>query len=225
MGAESQRMKKRLNYTNIKLYFFLKRLVDIIGSLVGLIIGFPILMLISILIKLDSKGPVIFKQKRVGSGGREFEMFKFRTMVIDAEKILHEDPKLLELYKKSSYKIKDDPRVTKIGKFLRKSSLDELPQLFNILMGKMSLVGPRAYKKDEVENQLKLHPELKKQAEFVINTKPGLTGVWQTSGRSEIGFEKRILLDYSYVVRKNIFFDLGIIFKTFPAVLKSKGAW
>lgn len=225
MGAESQRMKKRLNSTNIKLYFFLKRLMDIIGALVGLVIGFPILMLISILIKLDSKGPVIFKQKRLGAGRKEFKMFKFRTMVVDAEKILQSDPSLMETYKKSSYKIKDDPRVTKVGKILRKFSLDELTQLINILRGEMSIVGPRAYKKDEVENQLDVYPELKKHAELVMNVKPGLTGVWQISGRSEIGFEQRIVLDYNYANKASILFDILIILKTIPAVLKSKGAW
>lgn len=207
------------------MYFFLKRLIDIAGSFVSLILGFPFFLVIAVLIKINSKGPVFFKQKRVGAGGKEFEMFKFRTMVVDAEKILQSDPKLMEIYKKNSYKIKDDPRVTKVGKTLRKFSLDELPQLINIFNGDMSIVGPRAYKKDEIENQLKLHPELKKCAKRATDIKPGLTGVWQISGRSEIGFEQRIVLDYNYATKTSILFDIAIILKTIPVVLKSKGAW
>lgn len=199
--------------------------MDIAGSGIVIILGSPVLCVISFLIKLDSRGPVIFRQRRVGFKGKEFEMFKFRTMVVDAEKILENSKELLETYKKNSYKIKEDPRVTKVGKFLRKSSLDELPQFFNILMGQMSIVGPRAYKKDEFVNQLEQHPTLKKFAQVVMNIKPGLTGIWQISGRSEIGFEKRILLDYDYAKKRNIFFDIGIILKTLPAVLKPRGAW
>ncbi len=225
MGAESQRIMLYLNSLNEKTYFFLKRLIDIIGSTFSLIVGFPLLAVISVLIKLDSKGPVIFKQKRVGAGNWEFEMFKFRTMVIDAETILQTNSQLMDIYKNSSYKIKDDPRVTRVGKLLRKYSLDELPQLVNILKGEMSIVGPRAYKKDEIENQLKIHPELRGYSKKVMNIKPGLTGIWQTSGRSEIGFEKRMMLDYEYQKKKSFLFDLLLILKTFPAVLKSKGAW
>lgn len=224
-GAERERLHIMLSDITVRVFYFLKRVMDIFGSLIGIIFGSPILLAIAILIKNGSEGPIIFKQRRLGLHGKEFEMYKFRTMVINAENILQNDPELLELYKKSSYKIKDDPRVTKIGKFLRKSSLDELPQLFNILKGEMSIVGPRAYKKDEMISQSELHPELKHYSGYVINTKPGLTGVWQISGRSEIGFEKRILLDYQYAIRRNIFFDIQVILKTVPVVLKSKGAW
>ncbi|MFS8158758.1 MAG: sugar transferase [Candidatus Roizmanbacteria bacterium] len=214
-----------LYWINDRLYFGLKRLIDFICSLLGIIIGSPLLIAIALLIKSDSPGPVIFRQKRMGLYGKEFRIFKFRTMVVDAEKVLENDPKLLEAYQKNSYKIKDDPRVTKIGDFLRKSSLDELPQLFNIFSGDMSIVGPRAYKKDEMENQLSIHPELKKFAETVIDIKPGLTGMWQISGRSEIGFEKRILLDYDYANKKSILFDMAVMLKTVPVVLLSRGAW
>lgn len=224
-GSEIQRFKIFEEIIRIRFYYFVKRTLDVFLSLMAIIFGFPLFLLIAILIKLDSKGPVIFKQKRMGLGGKEFWMFKFRTMVVDAEKILENSPKLLEIYKKNSYKIKNDPRITKIGIFLRKSSLDELPQVFNILKGDMAIVGPRAYKKDEIENQVQIHKDLKKYAIHVINTKPGLTGIWQTSGRSEIGFENRIILDYQYAIKRNIFFDLLLILKTFPIVLKSKGAW
>lgn len=209
----------------IRLFYISKRIVDILGSLIGIILGFPVFLIIAVSIKKGSPGPIIFKQKRLGLHRKEFEMYKFRTMVIDAENILQNDPKLLEIYRKNSYKIKDDPRVTQIGKLLRKSSLDELPQLFNILKGEMSIVGPRAYKSDEITSQLELHPDLKKHADYVVNTKPGLTGVWQINGRSEIGFDNRILLDYEYAIKRSILFDIGIIFKTIPVVLKSKGAW
>jgi lipopolysaccharide/colanic/teichoic acid biosynthesis glycosyltransferase len=224
-GAEIERIHIMLSNISIRIFYFLKRIMDITGSLIGITLGSPLLLTIAVLIKNGSAGPVIFKQRRIGLRGKEFEMYKFRTMVINAENILQNNPELLELYKKNSYKIKEDPRVTKIGKFLRKSSLDELPQLINILKGEMSIVGPRAYKKDEMDCQLELHPELRNNAEYVINTKPGLTGVWQISGRSEIGFEKRILLDYQYAIRRDIFFDIQIILKTIPVVLKSKGAW
>lgn len=224
-GAEIERLHIVLSNILVRTFYFLKRIMDITGSLAGIILGSPVLLTIAILIKVGSEGSAIFKQRRIGLRGKEFGMYKFRTMVNDAENILQNNPELLELYKKNSYKIKEDPRVTKIGKFLRKSSLDELPQVFNILKGEMSIVGPRAYKRDELDCQLELHPELKKFAEYVVNTKPGLTGVWQISGRSEIGFEKRILLDYQYAIRRNIFFDLQIILKTIPVVLKSKGAW
>lgn len=199
--------------------------MDIIGSGLGIIIVSPLLIISAILIKITSEGPIIFKQKRMGLGGKEFGMYKFRTMVINAEEVLMKDPKLLEEYKNNSYKIRNDPRVTTVGKIFRKTSIDELPQLLNILTGEMSIVGPRAYKKDEIESQLEIHPELKEKADVVINTKPGLTGVWQTSGRSEIGFDKRLLMDYEYATKKSILFDIWLIIKTVPAVLKSRGAW
>lgn len=224
-GAEIQRIKQCLNQINIWVYYKFKRFIDIFSSVIGLMIGSPILFLIFLFIKIDSRGPAIFKQKRVSIGWKEFEMFKFRTMIVNAEEILQNNLELLKIYKKSNYKIKDDPRVTRVGKILRKFSLDELPQLINILKGEMSLVGPRAYKKDEIKNQLKIHPELNKYAQLVIGTKPGLTGIWQVSGRSEVGFEKRFIMDYGYASKRNILFDFLIILKTIPVVLKSKGAW
>ncbi|NMB91698.1 sugar transferase [candidate division WWE3 bacterium] len=209
----------------LSFYSFFKRLLDVVGSLLGIVLGFPVLFFTYILIILDSKGPAVFKQTRLGKDNKLFEMYKFRTMVINAEEILKNDPNLLREYQSNSYKIKNDPRVTRVGNFLRKSSLDELPQLFNILKGEMSIVGPRAYKPDELATQLKKHPELRSLAEPVIKTKPGLTGLWQTSGRSNIGFEERIKLDNRYAISQNLFFDLWLILKTIPAVLKSRGAY
>ena len=218
-GAITQRVKL------LTFYSFSKRLLDIVGSLIGIILGFPVLSLVYILIILDSEGPAVFKQTRLGKNNKLFEMYKFRTMVINAEEILKNDPELLKEYQSNSYKVKNDPRVTRVGNFLRKSSMDELPQLFNILKGEMSIVGPRAYKPDELMTQLRKYPELRSFAEIVIKTKPGLTGLWQTSGRSNIGFEDRIKLDNRYATTRSLIYDIWLILKTIPAVLKSRGAY
>lgn len=225
LGAEFERLNIYLDYLRSQGYYFLKRSLDILGSFIGLLLGFPFLALISLLIKLDSQGPIFFKQRRVGKNGKEFYMYKFRTMVVNAEEILEKDPKLLELYKMNSYKIRNDPRVTRVGDLLRRSSMDELPQLINILTGEMSVVGPRAYKRDELEFHTNRRGDLKLYVDGAISIKPGLTGVWQTSGRSEIGFDDRIILDYEYSKRESILFDIYLIFKTVPTVLLSRGAW
>jgi len=151
-------------------------------------------------------------------------MFKFRTMFVNAEEILRSDPVLWAEYQKD-FKIKNDPRVTKVGKFLRKSSLDELPQIINILEGEMSIVGPRAYRKEELEHQVKTYPNVIKQLDLVLTIKPGLTGAWQVSGRSNISFEKRMEIDYNYAKKKSTMYDILLIFLTIPAVFRSKGAW
>ena len=151
-------------------------------------------------------------------------MFKFRTMFVNAEEILRSDPVLCAEYQKD-FKIKNDPRVTKVGKFLRKSSLDELPQIINILKGEMSIVGPRAYRKEELEHQVKTYPNVIKQLDLVLTIKPGLTGAWQVSGRSNISFEKRMEIDYNYAKKKSTMYDILLIFLTIPAVFRSKGAW
>ncbi|PIS22229.1 sugar transferase, partial [candidate division WWE3 bacterium CG08_land_8_20_14_0_20_41_10] len=153
-----------------------------------------------------------------------FDMFKFRTMFVNAEEILRSDPVLWAEYQKD-FKIKNDPRVTKVGKFLRKSSLDELPQIINILKGEMSIVGPRAYRKEELEHQVKTYPNVIKQLDLVLTIKPGLTGAWQVSGRSNISFEKRMEIDYNYAKKKSTMYDILLIFLTIPAVFRSKGAW
>lgn len=211
------------------MYGFLKRVMDIIGSTIGLIILLPIFFVITLLIKLDSPGPVLADTpKRVGKNGKLFRMYKFRSMVIGAHDLLHLDPRYKELFKKyqrNSYKlsIDEDPRITKIGKFIRKSSIDELPQLFNILKGEMSLVGPRAYYPSELEEQQKKYPETGKFVKIILNSKPGLTGVWQTSGRSDINFDKRVQMDADYTEKKSILYDIGLLLQTVPAVIFSKG--
>lgn len=195
----------------------IKRAMDIILSLTAIICLSPVLLLIAILIKLDSKGPVLFEQERIGYKKKRFNMYKFRSMVVDAE-AQFEKVKTLNETNHIMFKSKDDPRITRVGKFLRKSSLDELPQLFNILKGDMSIVGPRPPLERELLNYEKWH--------HVKFLRPqGLTGLWQVSGRSEItDFDDVIHLDYQYNKNWNILFDMKIILKTIPVVLFAKGA-
>lgn len=208
---------------------FTKRAIDIVFSLIIIIFFLPVILVLSLLIKLDSKGPIFADTpERVGKNGKLFKMYKFRSMVQNAHKLLREDPELAKLYedyKKGSYKLKEDPRITKIGKFIRKHSLDEVPQLFNILKGDMSLVGPRAYYPDELEEQQKKYPKTKQQVKEVLSIKPGLTGFWQVSGRSEIHFDRRIAMDAEYVKKRSIIYDLWIILKTPVVMIVGKGAF
>ena len=207
------------------LYDFAKRLTDIVGSLVGLILLSPVLILVSIAIKLDSPGPILADTPmRAGNGGKLFRLYKFRSMVQNAQKILENNPKLLEEYKKNSYKIFNDPRVTSIGKIIRRFSIDEFPQFLNILKGEMSLVGPRAYYPYELEEQQKNYPESRKYVKVILSGKPGLTGVWQVTGRSEINFDKRVKMDAGYVKKRSLIYDFWIMLKTIPAVLSGRGA-
>lgn len=206
-------------------YDSLKRLIDITGSVAGIILSAFLMFLIAIMIKIDSRGPVFADTpKRVGKNGRLFKMYKFRSMVVGAHDMLQKDPKLLEQYKLNSYKINDDPRVTRVGRFIRKVSIDELPQLFNIFQGDMSIVGPRAYYPFELEEQQHNYPQTAEFVKIILQGKPGLTGVWQISGRSKINFDKRVEMDAQYLQRKSILYDIGIILKTIPAVLTGRGA-
>ena len=206
----------------------LKRLVDIIGSVILLIIFSPVCILISILIKLDTHGPVLADTpERVGKDGKLFKMFKFRSMIVNAHDMLRVDPdykNLYEQYKRNSYKLKKDPRVTNIGKFIRKHSLDEIPQLLNILRGEMSLVGPRAYYPDELSDQQKKYHHTKVLVKKVLSIRPGITGFWQVSGRSEVNFDKRIAMDALYVEKRSLLYDLRILIVTPWAMISGKGA-
>lgn len=184
----------------------------------------PILTVVAIAIYLNSPGPVIFVQKRVGQGGKIFNFYKFRSMIINAEEILYQNKKLLAEYKRNSYKIFDDPRVTTVGKLIRKTSLDEFPQFVNVIKGEMSVVGPRAYKPDELEEQLRKYPEAEDFVQDLLKVKPGITGPWQVSGRSEINFDERVKMDAYYANRRSILYDLLIILKTPLAVVRGKGA-
>ena len=211
-------------------YDLTKRLMDLCLSIIGIVILSPLILVISIAIKLDSPGPVLADTpKRVGHRGKLFRMFKFRSMFVGAHDILHNDPKykdLLEKYKKNSYKLDmdEDPRITRIGKFIRRTSLDELPQLINILQGEMSVVVPRAYYPFELDEQQIKYPTSRKFVKVILSGKPGLSGVWQVSGRSEINFDKRVEMDAYYVQRKSILYDIYIILRTIPAVLTGRGA-
>ncbi len=210
------------------LYEICKRLIDIIGSLVGLTVFLPIYLVTVIAIEIDSPGTILADTpKRVGKNGSLFRLLKFRSMIPNAHNLLHTDPrfkKLLEEYKKSSYKLHDDPRVTKVGKFIRKHSIDEIPQFLNVLRGEMSLVGPRAYYPFELEEQQKKYPNTVALVKEVLTIKPGATGQWQVSGRSEINFDKRIEMDAQYARRKSILYDLMILIKTPVAMITGKGA-
>ncbi|MGG7142767.1 sugar transferase [Clostridium nigeriense] len=198
------------------IYSLLKRLIDIIGALFGLILLSPILIIVGFLIKLESKGPIIFAQKRVGLNGKEFKMYKFRSMVANAEEIKE---KLKEKNEMSGpmFKIKDDPRITKVGKFIRKTSIDELPQLINVLKGDMSLVGPRPSLPNEVKE---FEPWMLKRLEV----KPGITCFWQVMGRNNIDFENWMKLDIKYVNERSLWLDIKLIFKTFFVLFGDENA-
>lgn len=198
-----------------KSYKVFKRSIDIIGSLFGiLMLGF-VFIITAIAIKLeDPKGPVFFAQRRIGINGKEFNMYKFRSMITDAEKKLDSLLKQNEV-QGAMFKMKDDPRVTKVGKFIRKKSIDELPQLFNVLKGEMSLVGPRP----PLPREVKQYSDYDKQRLQVV---PGCTGLWQVSGRSTLGFKEMVDLDIKYIENRSIIFDLNIIIKTALMLISNK---
>lgn len=201
---------------NKTVYNFIKRTIDVLGSLCGLILLSPLLLVIGILIRSDSKGPIIFAQKRVGLKGKEFKMYKFRSMVVNAEEL---KDKLKENNEMSGpmFKMKDDPRITKIGKFIRKTSIDELPQLINVLKGDMSLVGPRPSLPKEVKE---FEPWMIRRLEV----KPGLTCYWQVMGRNSIDFEDWMKLDIKYVNERSLWLDIKLIFKTFFVLFGDENA-
>lgn len=217
-GINIEKNKVILESTKISrnMYEFFKRLIDIVCSLFALIILAPILLLVAAAIKLESKGPVIFEQKRVGLNNKLFKMYKFRSMVVNAEEL---KKKLEDQNERNGpmFKIKNDPRVTNVGRFIRKTSIDELPQLVNILKGEMSIVGPRPSLPDEV-NQFEpwMFDRLK--------VRPGLTCYWQVEGRDDIEFEDWMKLDVKYVKDRNMILDLKLIFKTFFVFLGDKNA-
>jgi len=210
------------------LYGTAKRLLDLIVAIVILVVFSPFFLIIPILIKFDSPGPVFADiPMRVGKGRKLFRMYKFRSMIINAHKLLKTDPKFRKLhqqYKKNSYKLKKDPRITSIGHFLRRFSLDELPQIFNVLKGEMSIVGPRAYYPDEIKAQQEVYPQTQKHVKELLRVKPGITGFWQVTGRSEVNFDKRVKMDAEYANCQSIWQDLIIILKTPWAMISGKGA-
>ena len=209
------------HHLTFKSNLFLKRVLD-----VGLIVFFspfilPVFLILAILVKCTSKGPIFYGHKRIGKNGKVIKCWKFRSMCVDAEdrlqKILDENPEMREQWERER-KFENDPRVTKFGKILRKTSLDELPQLINILLGEMSFVGPRPVTEDELE-------KYGKYKDYVLSVLPGLSGMWQTSGRSDTSYEDRIMYDTYYIQNWSIWLDLWILIKTVWVVLKGKGAY
>ena len=197
-------------------YIFMKRCIDLILSLIGMIVLIPVFIITAIAIKLDSKGKVIFAQERVGYKGKIFKMYKFRSMVSNAEEL---KSKLLDKNEMSGpmFKMKEDPRVTKVGKFIRKTSIDELPQIINVIKGEMSLVGPRPSLPNEVE---KFEPWMLER----LSVKPGLTCYWQISGRNDIDFDDWMKMDIKYINDRNLIVDLKTILKTFAVLFGDEHA-
>jgi exopolysaccharide biosynthesis polyprenyl glycosylphosphotransferase len=196
----------------------MKRLIDIVGSVVFLLVLMPLLAVVALLIRLDSSGPVLFVQERVGFNKRRFKLLKFRTMVVEADR----QQQMLEHLNEAEgpvFKIKNDPRITRVGKFLRRFSIDELPQFFNVLKGDMSLVGPRPLPLRDVE---RIDAQWHKRR---FSIKPGITCLWQVNGRSNISFSEWVRMDLDYIDKWSLGLDLLILMKTIPAVLKGPGAY
>lgn len=205
-------------------YTLVKRILDICVALVLSIVFLPVWVIIPLLIVLTSPGPILYRHKRVGKNGKEFFMYKFRSMVTDADFILHKQNKeLLKKFKAGDWKLeaKDDPRITPLGRILRALTIDEFPQIYNVLIGDMSMVGPRAYLKKELTEQVQKYPKAKEYLPYVLSTKPGITGLWQVSGRNEVSFDKRAELDAQYVKGMSLWMDLKILFLT-PKAMISK---
>lgn len=199
-------------------FIFLKRTIDIFGSLFLIVIFSPIMLITAFLVKKSSPGPIIFKQKRVGKDSKPFYMYKFRSMYIgDNDRRLKEGyPDLWKKYKDAGWKLpmEEDPRITPIGKKIRSLTIDEFPQLFNVLKGEMSLIGPRAYREEELQEYEEKYPHTKKFIKDIRSAKPGITGLWQTSGRNDLSFEQRAKLDSDYVRKKSIWQETKILLKT-----------
>ncbi|MCL4387186.1 sugar transferase [Patescibacteria group bacterium] len=205
-----------------------KRSIDLTGSIFFLLLFSPLLLIAAVLIKMTSPGPVFADiPRRVGKNGKLFRLYKFRSMIVNAHRLMKTDPKfknLYKVYKESSYKLYQDPRVTNIGRVIRRYSIDEMPQFINVFKGEMSIVGPRAYYQDELLEQQKKYPYTKELVKEVLKVKPGITGYWQVSGRSEVNFDKRIEMDAYYAKKRSILFDILIILKTPWAMISGKGA-
>lgn len=203
------------------MYDPIKRFIDITLSLILIVIFLPVWIIIPILIKLDSPGPIFYKHRRIGKDSKGFWMYKFRSMVHNADAIIKRNKKLLEEFKNGDWKLEKDPRITPLGRIMRSITIDEFPQLVNVLKGEMSIVGPRAYVKTELKEQGKKYPETKAMIKDILTIKPGITGPWQTSGRNIIPFNVRAKLDAKYARNKSMLQDIIIILKT-PMAMFSK---
>lgn len=210
-------------------YEYIKRIMDIILAVVLGILFSPICLITAAAIKLESPNGPIFADipLRMGRDGHRFRLHKFRSMIPNAHSLLRTDPKfkqLFEEYKKSSFKLHNDPRVTKVGKLIRKYSLDEIPQFINVIKGDMSVVGPRPYYPDEIEVQQEKYPHTKRLIKAALSVRPGITGHWQVNGRSDINFDKRIEMDAAYAQNLSLWYDLKILIKTPLAMISGRGA-
>lgn len=216
--ACANRLKFKLWMSFKYLPHYLKRSVDIMASSILLLVLLPFFVLLAVVIKLESRGPILFKQRRIGKYGKSFWMWKFRSMHVDAEQQRLAMERQNEMQNGVIFKIKRDPRITRVGRFIRRASIDELPQLFNVLMGDMSLVGPRPPLPSEVDCY---SPHDRGRLDVL----PGITCFWQISGRSDIPFPKQVKMDIDYIEKQSFFLDMMILIKTLPAVITGKGAY
>lgn len=210
--------KRAAWYAGMGLARALKRVIDVLGALLGLLLLSPLFLVVAVAIKWHDRGPVFFTQKRVGQWGREFDCPKFRTMVLDAEALKQRLLAQNDHKDGVTFKMKHDPRITPVGRFLRKASIDELPQLWSVLMGHMSMVGPRPPVPQEVEKYT-----LSQRRR--LDVKPGLTCFWQVEGRGDVPFTQQVDMDIRYVDSHSVWLDIWLILKTIPAVLQGKGAY
>ncbi len=216
--SKSTKIKSRYWQFKFALQPIVKRLLDLVFATLAALLLLPLLMLIALLIKADSRGPVFFRQQRVGLNGACFEMWKFRSMLVDAEQLKDRLESKNEMQNGVLFKIKQDPRVTRVGRYIRKLSIDELPQLFNVIRGDMSLVGPRPPLVQEVAQ----YTRSDRRRLMVV---PGLTCIWQVCGRSDIPFDEQVELDVQYIESQSIWLDIVLLMKTVPAVLTARGAY
>lgn len=225
-------MRKK-SQNELVVFYTLKRLIDIVGSIVLLTLFSPVLIVIAIIIKLTSPGPVLVDKenshmKRLGKNRKIFRLYKFRSMLDRGDVLERTDPRFRKVYeekrKSGNWKTTNDPRITPIGKFIRSTSLDEFPQLFNVLKGEMSIVGPRPFLPDELDEQMAKFPGMEEFVRDALSVKPGITGFWQVSGRSEVNFDKRIEMSAYYARKKSLILDLLILIKTPWAMITGKGA-
>lgn len=217
-GTDLERVHARGTGTKMAYYEMCKRIIDILGALLGLVLFSWLMLIVAIWIKIeDPRGPVLFRQTRIGKNGQPFTIYKFRSMVQDAEQMLDELKHMNEI-DGHMFKIRNDPRVTRIGRILRRTSIDELPQFFNVLKGEMSLVGPRPPLPSEVERYNSRHRRR-------LTVTPGCTGLWQVSGRNRLNFEQMVDLDLEYIRRQGLILDLRIILKTALVLFGSRDAY
>ncbi|SHI13506.1 Sugar transferase involved in LPS biosynthesis (colanic, teichoic acid) [Clostridium collagenovorans DSM 3089] len=215
--TEALENKMDVNSKSYSAYNIIKRFFDVIIASLALVILSPVFIIIFICIKVDSSGPAVFGHTRIGENGKLIKVYKFRSMVENAEEVLRNFTAEQKKEFEKNFKLENDPRITKVGNFLRKTSLDELPQLFNIILGNMSIVGPRPIIKKEIQ-------KYGEYADKLFSVKPGLTGYWQANGRSDTSYEERVQMDMFYIDNRSISMDVKIIFKTIISVIKKEGA-